>query len=158
MVTKKLETNHHSGSSLASQGAHYWLVKQEPTAYSWDTFLKEGATSWTGVRNFQARNHLRSMHLGDQVLFYHSVSNPSVVGVATVIKTAYPDPTSPGENWSAVDLKALFTLKHPLSLAQIKADPHLLEIPLLKQSRLSVMPLKEKEFLRILELGQHAKN
>jgi predicted RNA-binding protein with PUA-like domain len=123
--------------------ASYWLVKQEPTAYSWSDFLREGTTEWTGVRNFQARNNLRAMKRGDHVLFYHSVLHPSVVGVAEVTQTAYPDPTATEGNWSAVQLKPLYEIKRAISLAEIKKDPHLAQLPLLKQSRLSVMPLSK---------------
>ena len=131
----------------------YWLVKQEPTAYSWSTFVKDGETEWTGVRNFQARDNLRAMKKGDQVLFYHSVVNPSVVGVAEVVKEAYPDPTATEGDWSAVRLKPFHALKTPVTLAEIKKDPLLADIALLKQSRLSVMPLAEKEFKLIVEKG-----
>lgn len=133
---------------------HHWLVKQEPSAYSWDTFVKEGKTEWTGVRNFQARNNLRAMHCGDLVLFYHSVVNPSVVGVAEVLKTAYPDPTAKEGDWSCVILKPCYALKRPVTLAEIKVDPTLLNMPLIKQSRLSVMPVTKQEFTRILEKGE----
>lgn len=129
----------------------YWLVKQEPTAYSWSTFVKDGETDWTGVRNFQARNNLRAMKKGDAVLFYHSVINPSVVGIAEVIETAYPDPTATEGDWSAVKLKPLSPLKTPVTLAEIKKDPNLSEMALLRQSRLSVMPLEKKEFEIIVQ-------
>lgn len=129
----------------------YWLVKQEPTAYSWSTFVKDQGTEWTGVRNFQARNNLRTMKVGDQVLFYHSVINPSVVGVATVTKAAYPDPTATEGDWSAVQLQPLFALKTPVTLAAIKTNPLLTNIPLLKQSRLSVMPVTKSEFEEIIQ-------
>lgn len=131
----------------------YWLVKQEPTAYSWSNFVKDGETEWTGVRNFQARNNLRAMKRRDQVLFYHSVVNPSVVGVAEVTQTAYPDPTATEGDWSAVKLKPLSPLKTPVTLSEIKKNPHLAEIALIKQSRLSVMPLAKKEFEAIVEKG-----
>ncbi len=134
----------------------YWLVKQEPDDYSWATFLKEGRTAWTGVRNFQARNNLRTMSKGDQALFYHSVSDKQVMGVARVEKEAYPDPTADDETWSCVDLVPLKTLKHPVPLAAIKADQALRKTALLRQSRLSVMPLTRGEFLRILKLGRTA--
>lgn len=136
-----------------SPSLSYWLVKQEPTAYSWSTFLQDGETEWTGVRNFQARNHLRAMKKGDQVLFYHSVVNPSVVGVAQVIQSAYPDPTATEGDWSAVKLKPLHPLQNSVSLAEIKQDPDLAKMPLLKQSRLSVMPLTKKEFETIIKKG-----
>lgn len=131
----------------------YWLVKQEPEAYAWETFLKDRRTSWDGVRNFQARNHLRAMRKGDAVLFYASVTTKAVLGVAEVSKAAYPDPTAEDGDWSSVELKARQTLKSPVSLDAIKADPSLAKIGLLRQSRLSVMPLSQAEFDRILALG-----
>jgi predicted RNA-binding protein with PUA-like domain len=132
---------------------NHWLVKQEPTAYSWSDFIKDGKTAWTGVRNFQARNNLRAMKAGERVLFYHSVVDPSVVGIATVTREAYSDPTATEGEWSCVDLAPLKPLASPVSLAEIKADPALAEISLVKQSRLSVMPVTAKEFQRILKLG-----
>jgi predicted RNA-binding protein with PUA-like domain len=153
MSTLLQTSNRQPRTVLPSGKIRYWLVKQEPSAYSWDTFVKEGKTEWTGVRNFQARNNLRSMCLGDQILFYHSVVHPSVVGVASVIKTAYPDPTAKEGDWSCVDLKPCYPLPHPVTLATIKKDPVLLEVALIKQSRLSVMPVTEIEFLRIVALG-----
>jgi len=132
----------------------YWLVKQEPTSYSWATLVKDGETEWTGVRNFQARNNLRSMQQGDKVLFYHSVLHPSVVGIAEVTKIAYPDPTAFEGDWSSVILKPCRALKHPVTLTKIKATPALAEMALIKQSRLSVMPITEKEFLKIVALGE----
>ncbi|KAB2642065.1 MAG: EVE domain-containing protein [Verrucomicrobia bacterium] len=134
----------------------YWLVKQEPSAYSWETFVQEGQTEWTGVRNFQARNNLRLMQKGDQVLFYHSVLKPRVVGLAEVITTAYPDPTAKEGDWSCVTLKPTHALKRPVLLQEIKLDPALHGIALLKQSRLSVMPITKNEFLRIVALGENA--
>ncbi|MFN7138757.1 MAG: EVE domain-containing protein [Limisphaerales bacterium] len=132
---------------------NYWLVKSEPEAYSWDTFLKDKETAWTGVRNFQARNNLRAMKRGDLVLFYHSVSDKQVVGVATVKKEAYPDSTATEGDWSCVDLAPKKTLGQPVTLDQIKADKVLQEMPLVKQSRLSVTPLTEKQFERLLDLA-----
>ena len=132
---------------------NHWLVKQEPTAYSWDQFVKDGGTAWTGVRNFQARNHLRAMRRGDEVLFYHSVTGKAVVGVAKVCKEAYPDPTAEEGDWSCVDLKPVRALKMPVTLDLIKVDPNLSEIALIRQSRLSVMPLTDAEFTRIAKLG-----
>ncbi len=132
---------------------NHWLVKQEPTAYSWEQFVKDGGTAWTGVRNFQARNHLRAMKRGDEVLFYHSVTGKAVVGISKVVREAYPDPTAEEGDWSCVDLKPVGALKTPVSLDVIKADAALAEIGLLRQSRLSVMPLKPAEFARIVKLG-----
>ncbi|HSU55864.1 MAG TPA: EVE domain-containing protein [Candidatus Dormibacteraeota bacterium] len=132
----------------------YWLVKQEPEAYSWATFVKDGRTAWTGVRNFAARLNLRAMKKGDQVLFYHSVSDKAVVGVATVQKEAYPDPTASEGDWSAVDLVPAKPLKQPVSLATIKEDKLLKTMLLVRQSRLSVSSVAKEQFQRILELGK----
>jgi predicted RNA-binding protein with PUA-like domain len=132
----------------------YWLVKQEPEAYSWSTFVKEGRTAWTGVRNFQARNSLRSMKRGDYVLYYHSVSEKQVVGLAKVEKEAYPDPTAKEGDWSCVDLVPVKTLKLPVGLETVKADKLLKDIALVKQGRLSVMPLSQLQFKRLLELAE----
>lgn len=132
----------------------YWLVKQEPETYAWSTFVKDGGTAWTGVRNFLARNHLRAMQAGDLVLFYHSVSEKQVVGVAKVVKPAYPDPTVSEGDWSAVDLAPVKPLREPVTLEAIKADDALTELPLLRHSRLSVMPVTPAQFDRLLELGQ----
>ena len=132
---------------------NHWLVKQEPEAYSFATLLKEGRTAWTGVRNFQARNHLRAMKKGDAVLYYHSGSEKQVVGLARVEKVAYPDPTAEEGDWSAVDLVPVRTLARAVSLEVIKADALLREIPMVRQSRLSVTPLAPVEFDRLLELS-----
>ena len=132
----------------------FWLVKQEPESYSWADFVKEGKTAWTGVRNFQARNNLRAMEKGDPVFFYHSGESKEVVGVARVGKEAYPDPTATEGDWSGVDLVPVKALKKPVTLGVIKADRALKEIPLIRNSRLSVMPLTEAQFNRILELGE----
>lgn len=131
----------------------YWLVKQEPEAYSWAEFVQDGGTAWTGVRNFLARNHLRSMKRGDLVLFYHSVSEKQVVGCARVARAAYPDPTAKEGDWSAVDLRPVQPLNQPVSLEQIKKEATLKELPLVKQGRLSVMPLSEAQFQHILKLA-----
>ena len=131
----------------------HWLVKQEPEAYSWADFVRDGRTEWTGVRNFQARNHLRAMRVGDAVLFYASVSTKAVVGLARVTRAAFPDPTATEGDWSAVELAAGRALAQPVTLAAIKADPALAEIGLLRQSRLSVMPLTPAEWARIEKLG-----
>ena len=133
---------------------NYWLVKQEPEAYSWDTFVKDGGTAWTGVRNYQARNNLKAMDVGDRVLYYHSVTGKAVVGIAKVTRIAYPDPTTDDDRWICVDLAPLKPLRKPVTLEAIKEDAELCEIPLVKQSRLSVMPLEEEAFRRILQLGE----
>lgn len=124
----------------------YWLVKQEPEAYSWDDFVRNGRTDWTGVRNYAARNNLRAMRKGDAVLYYHSVSDKAVIGVAEVTREAFPDPTAKEGDWSAVELQPVKPLKHPVTLERIKAEPKLREIALLRNSRLSVQPLGEAEF------------
>jgi len=132
--------------------SQYWLVKQEPTAYSWDQFVADGKTDWTGVRNFQARNNLRSMKAGDEVLFYHSVNGKAVVGIAVVSREAFPDPTATSGDWSAVEIKPLRQVSPPVTLEQIKSDPALAQIPLLRQARLSVMSLSKNEFEGVLGL------
>jgi predicted RNA-binding protein with PUA-like domain len=136
------------------KAAQYWMVKQEPTAYSWEQFVKDGRTAWTGVRNFQARIHLRAMRVGDRVLFYHSVVGKEVVGIAKVVGTAYPDPTATEGDWVCVDLMPLQPLKRPVTLEEIKAIPALAEIGLVRQSRLSVIPLRKPEFARIVALSE----
>lgn len=131
----------------------HWLVKSEPESYAWADLVNDGGTAWTGVRNFQARNHLRAMQRGDRVLFYHSVSDKAVVGVATVARAAYPDPTAQEGDWSCVDLKPVRPLARAVALEEIRADAALRELPLLKQSRLSVLPVSAAEFQRLLQLG-----
>jgi predicted RNA-binding protein with PUA-like domain len=132
---------------------NFWLVKQEPSSYSWSDFIAEGETSWTGVRNYAARNNLRRMRKGDEVLFYHSGEEKAVVGIATVGKTAYPDPTKKEEDWSAVDLAPLRPVRRPVTLRQIKDDPRLKNIQLVRQSRLSVVSLTSEEFRAIVRMG-----
>ena len=131
----------------------YWLVKQEPESYSWDDLRREGGTSWTGVRNYTARNNLRQMAKGDEVLFYHSGDQKAVVGIARIKRTAYPDTTASEGDWSAVDLVPLRPLSKPVTLAAIKATRSLQKMPLIRQSRLSVMPVAESEFQTILKMG-----
>lgn len=132
---------------------NYWMVKQEPDAYSWETFVKDKVTAWTGVRNFQARNNLRAMRKGDSVLYYHSVTGKCVVGIAKVAQEAYADPTATEGDWVCVDLKPDKALAEPVSLETIKTNRKLAAIPLVKQSRLSVIPLSEADFAEILRLG-----
>jgi len=132
----------------------HWLVKQEPADYSWANFVKDGRTAWTGVRNFQARNNLRAMKTGDWVLYYHSVSEKQVVGLARVAKEAYPDPTASEGDWSCVDLVPVKELKQPVALEAIKSDPKLKDLPLLRHTRLSVVPLTPDHFERLLELSR----
>jgi|TARA_B110000495_G_scaffold198007_1_gene209151 predicted RNA-binding protein with PUA-like domain len=133
---------------------NHWLVKQEPEKYPWTQFVKDKGTYWDGVRNYQARNNLRAMRNGDLVLFYHSVSEKAVVGVAKVTREAYADPTAKEGDWSVVDLKPIKAMAAPVTLAQIKAEPKLAGMGLLKQSRLSVSPLSAAEFKRVLQLGK----
>jgi predicted RNA-binding protein with PUA-like domain len=132
---------------------NYWLVKSEPETYSWGDLVKDGKITWDGVRNYQARNFLGQMKEGDLVLFYHSVSDKAVVGLAKVSREAFPDPTTEDPRWLAVELIPFRDFKDKVTLAQIKADPRLQQISLIKQSRLSVMPLKPDEFDVILALG-----
>ncbi len=132
----------------------YWLVKQEPTAYSWSDFVKDGRTSWTGVRNYTARNNLRKMRTGDEVFFYHSVEGKSVVGIAKVVRPAYPDATAQEGDWSAVDLAPVKPLKTPVTLEEIKATRSLKNVALIRQGRLSVMPLTASEFKMIQKMGR----
>jgi len=132
---------------------NYFLVKSEPFKYSWKQFLKDKQTFWDGVRNYQARNTLQAMKTDDLVLFYHSNEGKEVVGVAKVVKEAYQDPTTTDGRWVVVDLAPVETLKTPVTLETIKADPLLQDIALVRQGRLSVMPLKQVEFDRILALG-----
>src|SRR5438128_7173020 len=127
-----------------------WMVKQEPESYSWDDLVRDHGTEWTGVRNFQARNNLRQMKVGDRVLFYHSGEQKAVVGVAQVAKAAYPDPTADEPQWVAVDIKPLKPLDAPVPLTTIKAEPKLANMLLVRQSRLSVMPVTKEEFETIV--------
>ena len=129
---------------------NYWLVKQEPSAYSWDDFVKDGHTAWTGVRNFQARKNLRSMKKGDRVFFYHSVTDKAVVGEAEVIRESYADPTATEGDWAAVDLKPLRALPRRVSLEEIRANKALAGLALVRSPRLSVMPVSAQEY-RALE-------
>lgn len=132
---------------------NYFLVKSEPFKYSWEQFLKDGQTFWDGVRNYQARNNMKAMKVGDLVLFYHSNEGKEVVGVAKVVREYYQDPTTDDTKWVVVDLAPVETLKKPVTLEMIKADPFLQDIALVRQGRLSVMPLKAEEFDRIIELA-----
>lgn len=132
----------------------YFLVKSEPFKYSWEQFEKDGSTFWDGVRNYQARNTLMSMKKGDLVLFYHSNEGLEIVGIAKVIKEHYPDPTINDERWCVVDLKKYKKLQYPVNLSQIKNDTLLNTMPLVKQSRLSVMPITEDHFYRVITLSK----
>jgi len=133
---------------------NYWLVKSEPFKYSWAQFEKEGKTFWDGVRNYQARNNLREMKKGDLCFFYHSNEGKEIVGIAKVVKEFYQDPTTTDPNWVVVEISPFKKLKNPVTLEQIKAEPRLAEIGLVKQSRLSVSALKAHEFDVILELSE----
>ena len=132
---------------------NFWLVKQEPSKYSWEQFVKDKETYWDGVRNFQARNNLKTMKKGDLVFFYHSVSEKKIKGIAIVTREFYQDPTTKDTNWVVVDLKAIKPIKTEVNLADIKAHPKLQEIALVRQSRLSVLPLKKSEFETIMKMG-----
>lgn len=131
----------------------YWLVKSEPSVYSWEQLLRDKKTSWDGVRNYAARLHLRAMKKGDQVFFYHSNEGMEVIGIAKVSKTAYQDPTTDDDRWSSVELKPQSTLKHPVSLATIKSTRELSNLALVRIGRLSVQPVTETEWNLILALA-----
>ncbi len=133
---------------------NYWLVKQEPEKYSFDDLAADGATDWTGVRNFQARNNLRAMRVGDQVLFYHSVSEKAVVGLAKISKEAFQDKTDDTGKWIAVEIKPVEKFAKVVTLNEIKADENLQNIALIKQSRLSVMLLSHKEYETLIQLSK----
>src|SRR5688500_12382397 len=139
--------------SPAKKKFNYWMVKQEPETYSGDDFVKDGTTDWTGVRNYQARNNLRGMKVGDRVLFYHSGTGKEVVGLAEVVKSAYADPTADDPQWVAVNLKPVKPLASPVQLAAIRYDKRLSQLPLIRQSQLSVMPLTKEEFDVIVGMG-----
>ncbi|MFI5338093.1 MAG: EVE domain-containing protein [Opitutales bacterium] len=135
------------------QEKQHWLVKQEPSDYGWPEFVRDGGTDWTGVRNYAARIHLRTMRTGDQVLFYHSGEGKAVVGLARVARPAFPDPTADEPGWVAVRLVPVRPLPVAVPLSVVKADPALQEIALVRQGRLSVQPLRPAEFARLLILG-----
>ena len=131
----------------------YWLLKSEPDAWSWDNQVKEGASMWDGVRNYQARNNLKEMKKNDLCFFYHSVTERSIVGIVKVVKEYYSDPTDKTGRFVVVDVKATKKLKNPVSLDQIKENSKLKDIALVKQSRLSVMPLKKIEWEIIIKMS-----
>ena len=131
----------------------YWLLKSEPNAWSWNNQVKEGASMWDGVRNYQARNNLKEMKKNDLCFFYHSVTEKSIVGIVKVVKEYYPDPTDKTDRFVVVDVKATKKLKNPVSLDQIKENNKLKDIALVKQSRLSVMPLKKTEWDIIIKMS-----
>jgi predicted RNA-binding protein with PUA-like domain len=141
-------------TQISIQEMNYWIVKQEPEAYSWTAFVKDRATAWTGVRNYQARNNLRAMKRGDLVFYYHSGEEKQAVGIARVTKRAYADPTASDGDWSCVDLAPVKALTRPVFLGAIKADKILKGTLLARNSRLSVSPLSEKQFQRLLALAE----
>ena len=131
----------------------YWLIKSEPSAYSWDQLVKDKKTSWTGVRNFQAAINLKAMKPGDRCFFYHSGEGKEIVGIAEVVKAAYPDPTDKDGKAVAVDVKAVEPVKHPVTLAAIKADPKFKEMKLVRQSRLSVSPVSDEHWKLLMKMS-----
>ena len=131
----------------------YWLFKTEPGDYSWDQFVADGRTEWDGVKNHQAANNMRAMKLGDRAFFYRSVKDPAVLGIMTVVTAAYPDPDDPKGKFVRVDLEPVEPLPEPVPLAAIKAEPDLADIALVRQSRLSVMPVREAHWRRICAMG-----
>ena len=158
MATKKKKsTSKKPPAKKTKPSTGLWMVKQEPETYSWDDFMRDGRTDWTGVRNFQARNNLKQMKVGDRVLFYHSGTGKCVVGIAEVAKAAYPDPTADDPQWVAVDIKPVKPLKEVLSLAAIRYTAKLANLPLIRQSQLSVMPLTKEEFDTIVAMGSGKK-
>jgi predicted RNA-binding protein with PUA-like domain len=132
----------------------YWLMKSEPDVYPFERLVKDKLTAWEGVRNFEARNNLRAMAVGDLALFYHSNIGKEIVGVMRVVKAAYPDPSAKGEDWSVVDVAPVKAISAPITLAAIKADEALADLQLLKRSRLSVVPVSPAHFKHLLALGK----
>jgi len=157
MATKKTATRKKATIKKTSRPSGLWMVKQEPETYSWDDFVRDGRTDWTGVRNFQARNNLRQMKTGDRVLFYHSGTGKCVVGIAEVARAAYVDPTADDPQWVAVDLKPVKPLKESVPLAAIRYTDKLANLPLIRQSQLSVMPVTKEEFETIVAMGSGKK-
>ena len=142
----------------AKMKINYWLLKSEPEAWSWDNQIKEGASMWDGVRNYQARNNLQKMKKNDLCFFYHSVTERNIVGIVKVVKEYYPDPTDKTGRFVVVDVKAIKKLQNPVSLDQIKKNNKLKDIALVKQSRLSVMPLTKKEWNEIINMSSKSNN
>ncbi|HEY9744993.1 MAG TPA: EVE domain-containing protein [Oculatellaceae cyanobacterium] len=133
----------------------YWLMKTEPGEFSFEDLVRDGKTVWDGVRNYQARNNLKAMKVGDQVLIYHSVTEKAVAGIAEVIRENYPDPKdNPKQDWVVVDIKPVRPLKRRITLAELKETPELSELPLIRQSRLSVMPIRKADFDAIVHLSE----
>lgn len=133
---------------------NYWLVKSEPSVYSWDQLKKDKKTFWNGVRNYAARNNMRNMKKGDEVLYYHSNEGMEIVGIATVVKEAYQDPTTEDKNWVVVDLKPLKKLKHPVTLVSVKKEPKLANMELVKNSRLSVQKVTAEEWKMVMQMSE----
>lgn len=133
---------------------NYWLVKTEPGSWSWDDQVREGTTEWDGVRNHQAANNMKAMKKGDRVFFYHSVNEKQIVGVVEVVKTYYPDPSDASGRFGMVDVKAVRPFKRPVTLAEVKAEPRLSELALVRHSRLSVMPVDKAQWQLICSMGQ----
>lgn len=142
-----------SGYFYKNTSMAYWLAKSEPSVYSWDDLVKDKQTCWSGVRNYAARLHLRAMKKGDEVLFYHSNEGTAIIGIAKVVKEAYPDPTTDDDRWVAVDLKALRKLKKPVTLAMIKNEKSLSAMALVRLGRLSVQPVTDDEWTRVMEMA-----
>jgi predicted RNA-binding protein with PUA-like domain len=132
----------------------YWLLKSEPGSWSWDDQVKAGATEWDGVRNYQASNNMKAMELGDLCFFYHSVKEKLVVGIVEVVGLYYPDPSDASGRFGMVDVKAVKPMERPVSLSEIKAEPRLSELALVRQSRLSVVPVNQAEWQLICEMGE----
>ncbi len=132
----------------------YWLMKSEPNKYSWDDLVKDGSTYWDGVRNYEARNNLQAMKVGDLALYYHSNEGKDVVGIAQIARESYPDPTTDDDRWVVVDVEPVVPLAAPVTLADIKAEPALADINLVRRGRLSVVPIARLEFQRILRMGK----
>ncbi|HEX2942903.1 MAG TPA: EVE domain-containing protein [Rhodopila sp.] len=132
----------------------YWLVKSEPDAFSWDQQVANRVEPWTGVRNHAAKNNLKAMQLGDQAFFYHSNIGKQIVGIVEVVREAYPDPTAESGDWVCVDMKAVRPLQRPVSLAELKAEPQMADLPLIRQSRLSVMPISKSHWDKICRMSQ----
>lgn len=143
---------------MKAKEIRYWMVKQEPETYSWDDLVRDKETDWSGVRNYQARNNLREMKVGDRLLFYHSGRAKEVVGVAEVVRKAYQDPTAKGDDrWVAVDIKPVKSLASPVPLTAIRYSKTLSNLPLLRQTQLSVMQLTKEEFMAITGMGNGKK-
>ena len=132
---------------------NFWLIKSEPSVYSYDDLARDGATAWDGVRNYQARNNLKSMKEGDCAVYYHSTEGLAVVGIARIVREHYPDPSAEGDRWVCVEVAPFLRFPEPVALSAIKADERLATIGLIRQSQLSVMPLTDAEFFALLELG-----